>query len=145
MKKQEIKTITNAQVAILLALVGKLKTKSLGLDDFEKFVDQKKVLKDALTRLNEIEKELVEKYKIKFTDESQRFFDVAGTTKEEREAFNNDMIALSDKNVVTAKFITKKNLLALKGENDLSVDEYVLLSDAFVKTTEDKAEPPSEA
>ena len=68
------KTITNAQIALLLNLVGKLKTKSLGLDDFEKFVDAKRGLKDSLERLNEIEKELIEKHNIKFADDSQRFF-----------------------------------------------------------------------
>lgn len=147
MKKQETKaakTITNAQVALLLNLVGKLKTKSLGLDDFEKFVDAKRGLKDSLARLSEIEKELVEKHNIKFTDESQRFFDITTTTKEERDAFNGEMIALQDKPVSTIKFITKKNLLALKNENDLSVDEYELLAEAFLKNVEVEVKPVQE-
>lgn len=141
MKKQTTTSITNSQIAYLQTIIGKLKTKSLGLDEFEKFVDAKRNLKESLNRLADIEKELIEKYNIKFTDETHQFFDVAATTKEERESFNKDVLTIHNKAVSIAKFITKKSLLALKNENDLSVNEYELLYEAFAKTTEPEPKP----
>lgn len=138
MKKVEENKITNGQASTLFALIGKLKTKSLGLDDLEKLLDEKRNLRAVEAKSSEMATELVKNLNIKFKGEDMRFFDMEATTKEDREAFNSQMVEFQKKDIFTSKFLTKKNLQALVHENDLSIDEYELLTDAFLKGVTDK-------
>lgn len=138
MKKAEENKITNGQANGLFTLIGKLKTKSLGLDDLEKLLEEKRNLKAVEAKSSEMATELVKNLNIKFKGEDMRFFDVEATTKEDREAFNAQMVEFQKKGIFTSKFLAKKELQALVHENDLSIDEYELLTDAFLKGVTDK-------
>ena len=139
MKKAEEKKITNGQSSTLFALIGKLKTKSLGLDNLEKLLEEKRNLKATEIKASELAQELVKNLNIKFKGEDMRFFDMEATTKEDREAFNLQMVEFQKKEIFTSKFLAKKELQALVHENDLSIDEYELLTDAFLKEVTEKA------
>lgn len=141
--------IAKRQVGTLIALVGKLKTKSIGSDNFEKFVAEKRSLKAVMEGIGELETELIKNYEIVFTDESQRFFDLELTTLENRDAFNKKLEEILKKEVETTSFLSKKELKSLVLENDLTIDEYELLTESFLKVAVEKekkgpGKPPKE-
>ena len=138
MKKTEEARITNGQANGLFVLIGKLKTKSLGLDNLEKLLEEKRSLKAMETKMSEFAIALAKNHNITFTDETMSRADMEKTTKEDLKAFNSGMIDFQKKGLFTSQFLTKKELQALVHENDLSIDEYELLTDAFLKETANK-------
>lgn len=127
--------IRTSKLSKLAELVGKLRTKCLGLDDFEKFVTERREINKRREDVAELFKGLIENHQIKFDENDPRLFDMEETTPENRKAYNEKAIELENREVVLKKFLDKKKLQALKHENDLTIEEYELLTDAFFVET----------
>lgn len=134
--------VTNEQLHQLQDLLAKLKTRALGLDDFEKLVEQKRHIKKLIEENQEFVKELFDQHSVKLNEEDPRFFD--STCKEEdTRAVNEKLAEFNKKEVALKKFLDKKKLQQLKHENDLTIEEYELLTEAFFVETKEKE--PKEA
>lgn len=121
-----------AKLQTLVDLIEKLRTKCLGMDDFTKLISEKRALREKNDGSKEAVSELMKNHNVKMSDNDPRFFDPE-VTEDNARAFQAAMKEYEKKEIQTKKFISKKNLLALKHENDLTIDEYELLVDAFEK------------
>lgn len=133
--------ILYAQLTALFLLLTKLKTKSLGLEDFEALVTQRRGVKKRADENQEVIDDVMKQHNVKLNEKDQRFFDPE-CKEEDTKAVNEKLKEFDKKTFDTRKFLSKKNLQALKHENDLSIEEYELLTDAFLKVTPDKEEKP---
>lgn len=134
--------IRNNQLHALKELLSKLKTRSLGLDDFEKLVTEKRAISKKLEENGEFAKELMLQYSVKLDEKDPRFFD-SSCKEEDTQAVNQALTEFDRKEVGLSKFLDKKKLQHLKHENDLTIEEYELLTEAFFVETKEKE--PKEA
>jgi len=128
-----------SDILLLFILLSKLKTKSLGLDNFEILVAQRRALKKQSEDNQEVVDGILAQHNVKFDEKDPRFFD-SECKEEDTKAVNEKLKEFDKKTFETRKFLTKKNLQSIKDENNLSIEEYELLTEAFLKVTPDKEE-----
>lgn len=133
--------IEYSELSSVFAILTKLRTKSLGLEDFEGLVTQRRALKKQEEANQEVIDDLLKQHNVKLDEKDPRFFD-SECKREDTKAVNEKLKEFEKKTFNTRKFLTKKNLQALKHENDLSLEEYELLTKAFLKVTPEKEEKP---
>lgn len=133
--------IKYSELSLLFALLSKLKTKSLGLENFEILVTQRRALKKQAEDNQEVIDDLLKQHNVKLDEKDPRFFDTE-CKEEDTKAVNEKLKEFDKKTFETRKFLTKKNLQSIKDENNLDVEEYELLTDAFLKITPEKEEKP---
>lgn len=133
--------IKYSELSLLFALLSKLKTKSLGLENFEILVTQRRALKKQAEDNQEVIDDLLKQHNVKLDEKDPRFYDTE-CKEEDTKAVNEKLKEFDKKTFETRKFLTKKNLQSIKDENNLSIDEYELLTDAFLKITPEKEEKP---
>lgn len=129
--------VKNQRLAELQEVVSKLKTRALGLDDFEKLVEEKRNIKKKLQENQEFIDELFKQHSVKLNEKDPRFFDLS-CKKEDTDAVNEKLTEFNNKEVQLRSFLDKKKLQQLKHENDLTIEEYELLTDAFFVETKQK-------
>ena len=129
--------VKNKKGLTLKQLLAKLKTRSLGLDDFEKLVSAKRTVAKKLEENADFAKQLMEQHSVKLDEKDPRFFD-SSCKEEDTQEVNKLLTDFDNKEFELPRFLDKKKLQALKHENDLTIEEYELLTEAFFVEAKEK-------